>query len=778
MAQPSFAYRATVTVLTISVMVYLIKIGGMIANILMLSLCIWLIKKFGNWNRTNTLGQLSTNIPQAKSHSPESKVILSTHTPPKLSVSSDKFWIKHGESVEIHGQKFEGGFLYVGKNLHAIRNDYQEEPALINPKYKVQNILIADYRVRHLSYWPTYSGASPEARSAYLSWLLKGKNDSKADIGYVFLYYYGLERRALVDAEISSQAKLELPFIEQEIRRLLTLYSENGSSFKHYASGLLNYLGSSDVPEKIYLQPPLQLMSRDIKELPFVLKLALGQLAQDEQPVPVEWAYAWVIAEPTIRLRTPVQRCQQEFKTLFMRRYQEKFGNGLKLTKNKTHLKLEYQVASPSFSHRIFTRSLNLPDVSVLSSPLKKLQEIVDNCTSELESYSRFLGRNPEKANTFEAMLALPLILWSERYTKELGQIKAHIEGTKQPLEIPFTKFRSWFPDWNDFSKPRLTLFAMRISEFGLGIEPDPRFGGDLSPDNGIVVLFVDDGKFVTPSQRYSIAALSLSLAVAVAAADGDIGGAEKGLLTKQLEKWLHLEEPERQRLHAHLHWLLAEKPRLSGIKKRVESLSLEARQTLGDFLTEVAHADNQVTTGEVKMLEKIFKLLELDSKLLYNKLHQSTNEPFTVRPAEVVASGFAIPKPPQKSTSLILDMGKITALKAESEKVDLILGSIFAIESDNEINVDEFKTDSGLENLDQGVMGLDSRHSDLVKLLSSRAEWSRAELEEIMTDRELMLDGVLEHINEAAFNHANMPFTEGDDPIEINKDLVKELYS
>ena len=777
MAQPSFAYRATVTVLTISAIVYLTKIGGMIADILMLGLCIWLIRKFGIWKRANTLGQLSVNTPQTRSHSPELKVSLSkTRTPTQPSVSPDKLWIKNGESVEIYGQKFEGGFLYVGENLHAIGNDYQEEPALINPKYKVQNILTADYRIRHLSYWPTYSGASPEARSAYLSWLLKGKNDRGADIGYVFLYYYGLERRALADAEISSQAKLELPLIEQEIRRLLTLYSGNGS-FKHYASDLLNYLGSSDVPEKIYLQPPLQL-SREIKGLPFVLKLALGQLTQDEQPVPVEWAYAWVMAEPTIRLRTPVQRCHQEFKSLFMRRYQEKLGSGLKLTKNKTHLKLEYQVASPSFSHRIFTRSLNLPDVSVLSSPLKKLQEIVDNCTSELESYSRFLGRNPEKANTFEAMLERPLILWSERYTKKLGQIKAHIEGTKQPLEIPFTKFRSWFPDWNDFSKPRLTLFALRISELGLGMEPDPRFGGDLSPDNRTVVLFVDDGKFVTPSQCYSIVALSLSLAVSVADADGDIGAAEKGLLTKQLEKWLHLEEPERQRLHAHLHWLLAEKPRLSGVKKRVESLSPEARQTLGDFLTEVAHADNQVTAGEVKMLEKIFKLLELDSKLLYNKLHQTTNEPFTVQPAEAVASGFTIPKPPQKLTSLQLDMGKITALKAESERVSSILGSIFAKEPDNEINAEELTTDNGLGSLEQEVMGLDSRHSDLVKLLSTRVEWPRAELEEIMTDRKLVLDGVLEHINEAAFNHANMPFTEGDDPIEINQDLVKELYS
>lgn len=164
--------------------------------------------------------------------------------------------------------------------------------------------------------------------------------------------------------------------------------------------------------------------------------------------------------------------------------------------------------------------------------------------------------------------------------------------------------------------------------------------------------------------------------------------------------------------------------------------------------------------------------------KHLYNKLHQTTNEPLTVRPAETVAGGFTIPKPPKKLTALQLDIGKITALKAESERIGLILGPIFANDPDKEKSPEKLNKDECLGFFDQEVMGLDLRHSDLVKLLSTRTVWSRAELEEIMTERKLMLDGVLEHINEAAFNHANMPFTEGDDPIEINQKLVKELYS
>ena len=40
----------------------------------------------------------------------------------------------------------------------------------------------------------------------------------------------------------------------------------------------------------------------------------------------------------------------------------------------------------------------------------------------------------------------------------------------------------------------------------------------------------------------------------------------------------------------------------------------------------------------------------------------------------------------------------------------------------------------------------------------------------------ELMLDGVLEQINDMAFERFDMPVTEGDDPIEINSDILEEL--
>ena len=48
-----------------------------------------------------------------------------------------------------------------------------------------------------LGYYPTYARISPNQRANYLRWLSNGRVDPLNDIGYAFLFFYGLERRLL-----------------------------------------------------------------------------------------------------------------------------------------------------------------------------------------------------------------------------------------------------------------------------------------------------------------------------------------------------------------------------------------------------------------------------------------------------------------------------------------------------------------------------------------------------------------------------------------------------
>jgi uncharacterized tellurite resistance protein B-like protein len=695
-------------------------------------------------------------------------------------VDPDSVWLPAGTATTVAGYPICGGLLYVGKGL-AEPDGSRTDAALINPALPVAKT-DANYILRQLPYWSFYSGISPEARAAYLKWLAAGRSDPAADVGYVFLYFYGLERRLLVDAPTSAAARAEVPAIKKEIERLLGIYA-NSDSFQGYAESLLSVIEAQEANLELPgdIPPPLP----PAQELSFKHRLGLGLFAKDSRPLPAEWAYIWLMGDPTTNLRTPAQRCPEEFKKAFIDQYKSEYGNGMKLPVNKTRLKVVHRPASPSLlgNYKLYSKGveLDLPDVTVLTSQVKKLQQIANTCMAQLEGYSRYLGRNPDNAGTADALVELPFALWPEQYRKPLNLMRDTVQKAGKPLLIKFEKLRSWLPEWNDITRPKYQTLARALGEAGIGIEPDLKFGGKLPATDSQIALFADDGiaGFTEPSVEYGAAALTLHLAVAVSAADGQVDGTERQLLMRQLEDWLHLGESAKRRLHAHLRLMMSEPPGLNSLKKRIETLNLGARKAIGDFLARVAQADNEVTPAEVKLLERIFKMLELDVQSMYSKVHAVANDPVTVMPASGEQPRYAIPKPPApKPVGIEIDMARVAALRADSEKVSSILGSIFIedVPHPEPAEPQPVDADEPAAAQQDGLIGLDAEHTALLRLLCTRAEWARVELDELAADRGLMLDGALERINDAAFDAYDQPFAEGEDPVEINEKVRKEI--
>ena len=95
---------------------------------------------------------------------------------------------------------------------------------------------------------------------------------------------------------------------------------------------------------------------------------------------------------------------------MFAEHYKRACGPGIILPVNKTKLKIAYGPASDGFAGTVFTSDCGgLPDVSAIGGPRKKLQAVVDSCTAELEKYSRYIGKYPDKRNDSEAILFLPI---------------------------------------------------------------------------------------------------------------------------------------------------------------------------------------------------------------------------------------------------------------------------------------------------------------------------------------------------------------------------------
>jgi tellurite resistance protein len=595
----------------------------------------------------------------------------------------------------------------------------------------------------------------------------------------VFLYFYGLERRALFDAKKSAAARDDLPGIDAEVERLLSIYSGRGS-FPHYANAFLDVIRVGRYPQRSYMTPPAAARPGSF---PFSYKLALAQCANDQVPVPAAFAFAWLMADPTTRLRAPATRCPDYFRVQFLRRYQEDNAEGMRLPKNKTRLKLLYQSASGSFRNaadqpRI---ELDLPDVSVLTAPIKKLQSLADRTCDDLDGYSRLIGKHPEVGTLFDGLLELPFGLWPETHRRPFEVARVNVEKTGLPVAVPLDKLQAWLPAPATISKRNFQKLCGRLAEAGLGIEPDVRYGGVTPTSGSRVVLFSDPASMNESkrSARYEAAALTIQLAAAVASADGKPDDGDRIFLLERLETWLHLSEPEKARLHARLRLELSGAPRLSGLKRTIEALDAGARKAIGDFVVLVAQADAVVTAAEIRTLERIFKLLLLEPAGLYAKLHVAATEPVTVMPAGGEKLGHAIPAAPAYLVTrrLGLDPNKVLALQKDSERLAGILSKIFEQEDEPVTKRETFASESPVGHpVEPTLFGLDLTTSGFARTLLGRSQWTRAELEELAGDRELMVDGTLEKINDACIDALQQPLTEGVDPIDINQAVVREV--
>jgi uncharacterized tellurite resistance protein B-like protein len=684
---------------------------------------------------------------------------------------SDTRWVPAGESVTVSGFSLPGGMLYVGSALG--RYDAQE-PSLINPKLRIAKSYV-DIEERLMSYWPSFHSISPEARRGYLQWLESGRSDPLADTGYVFLFFYGLERRALVDAVSDPQLKAEIPLIVKEVQRLLSIYGDN-RSFRGYAEGFLDYLSNTTVDPNLYLGPPPKVAAYSY-EMPLPLRIGLGQHASNKRPLGADWALAWALADPNISKRTPVTRCKEVFSRLFKLKYESSHPAGLILAQNKTKLKTSYRAASAV----LMAPSLSLgdiPDVMATSGTRKILQLLVELCTSELEPFSRYLGRNPESAEALEGLLQLPVTLWPTAARTELDELQTQIGDDL--IVMSFGELAGRFKSAGALSRDKVLALARALESLHIGMEPDVLAGSRTPKAEDRIALFVtqpEDGS-LRASAAYNAASVTLDLASAVASADGDTSNEEVTLLAQHIDSWSHLSVAHRKRLKAHLQIQIQQPPTLASLKKKLDPLTVEAKRTIASFLAHLAQADGIVSPSEVKLLERVYKALQLDSQLLYSDLHGAASGA-SITPVKP-ATSTTQSEPGTQSAAIgkqgfVLDHERIAELQRETAEVSALLAQVF---TDDQVDEPEesFEAVESATETSTDVAGLDLEHSAFLRLLISRAEWSRSELEAAASDMELMLDGALEQINDMAFERFDMPVTEGDDPIEINTDILEEL--
>ncbi|PKB21392.1 TerB-like protein [Janthinobacterium sp. 64] len=658
-------------------------------------------------------------------------------------------WIGRHESVEIGGLVISGGMIYVGQSLPG--NNGKVDPALIDPRKSVD--FGSDYATPVNFYWSSYSDALPQQRGAYLRWLADGRSSPDADIVYVFAFFYGLERRVLIDAENHRAIDVEIPQIIKELTRLHKHYGGKSGLFSRHCMSLLEVLQLASNPERLYLQPIPDLRPED--GMPLHLRVALGQACRDKTLLTVDMAWAWVRYDSALMLRTAASRCPEEFESLFRLTYRRLYGDGIALVSTSHKLCLPYSPASPGLKDGA-GRSVvlgDIPDLTVASAPRQMLQKLIDTCSAELDAYSRFIEHRPDRRTTLDAWVLLPYSLWPEAAKQALCYVNASLG--EAVLVMSVNELARHFGASDGIGKDSLRALAAALLAQQIAMEPDilSMAGNAALTERVALYRVVASDEAGDGAPFYDTALLSLELLIAMAQSEGVYSDHKWPICQAQITTWRQLTPHQQQRLMARL--ILLQPVSLSSFKRRIAALPLTARDACADCIITMVGAP--ATRQEIAVLEKVCTLLGVEHEKMYSQVHAAATAHPPANGSSVSSGGF------------VLDLARIAALQKDSQQVATLLGDIFQDEATSEVTLPPLDSQDGL-------LGLDAMHAAFSRHLLSRASWRRSELEPVAHDAGVMLDGALERLNEACFDAFDMPCTEGDDPIDINPDILERL--
>lgn len=701
----------------------------------------------------------------------------------------EPIWHPPGTAAYVKGYAISDGMVYVGDNLGGGLTSYYTSgvaPCFIDVNLPVARTN-ADVSGAGMHYWPSYSEIAPECRLAYLEWLAGGKRAPQYSIGYVFLYFYGIERRLLIERPDAR----ETGFLVKEILRLRQIYGGN-ASFQRYSRALLEAIEArhllANPNSAVQFKPDL---SATNQEMPLPLRIAIALKVSREEPLSFELATAGYLSIPEFaggsRLRVGATRARSEFLDLMRLRFAKAFPDGFKLrNKKSSQLRIDYKAASKN--ERIdLAAGMNLKGVpDPIELTWTKLVELGEEAMDDLAPYARFIGRNPEKSASPEALLLLPAELQSNAVEDRFASQTEWLEALEKPIaQVPLCEVATQFSGSGEVDQRQFRAIAELLQSLGYGIEPDPLFGGMKARATDLVCIFsAPDSHIVRqePRPAYLLATSIVTLVAGIATSSASGLGPEELKWLGWIKERLALSDVESLRLRAHVQWLVAKRLSVSQVKRAIGTVPIAEREEIADFAASVAAADGVIEKSEVAFLEKIYDELGVPRQKLYTALHRAasevaspTDEPVTVQPQTEKGPTFRIPPAPARkakkpASGPIIDTRKVQAVVEDTKRVSDVLSDIFKEEESTKPEAPTaVEADSGL------FAGLDPQHAQLVAILIKTSEWSRAAFEDQAKKLGLMPDGALEVINEWSLETLDEALIEDGEPLSVNRELLQD---
>jgi tellurite resistance protein len=662
-------------------------------------------------------------------------------------------WYAPGQCLIHAGFVIDGGMVFASDRALA----WPGEPSAIITSLPVA--AVAAHPLVDFGYYPSYDRISAEQRRCYLEWLAAGRLDidpAQRSLGYVFIFFYGLERRILLDGDRD-------PSLLQEIIRLLEHYgpAHKSRSLKTYFLQLLHF-GGWQLGSDAYRELWSRLLAFD-GDRPDEdgLRFVLANLYQRGEPL--DWLVACRLAFANVgsRRSTVVARTQSKFFALFEQRFREQFPTGFNLEAAKQEALVQYRPASNALAQISYQRQRNpfelrIPNVAGLHSQFKPLPKIWNACIDDLSGYSRALrsGRTGSGAALARWQALPPELQKVEDHPLRSG-LDALLAAAPKDGDYTFVPIAALASLAEIPERAKLTAAQSRqivelVNGLGWELAPDPGITGLPLAWNQEITLFRSSSTERSTAQAAGLTRL-LYLAVALAAADGAIEAEELATFYQLVsgenakENDLSMLRATEASLRRDAHVAIRLLPQMAKL------IPAESKQFVLRTMAHIAASDGEVSLDELKVLRRMARSFGLDADAAETLLREDESfcEVTIASATPSRAGGEKIPiRPSGRAAAFVLNEERIHALTQETREVISMLSVVMSDAEEVPCAPAAVARETSVTPQHEWLTGLDERYRAAVVALISRDEITPGDFDCLSADNHLMPDDLFNAVN------------------------------
>jgi len=485
--------------------------------------------------------------------------------------SAPLVWHGAATPLRVHGYTLVKPMLYTSEGPAADR-----ETSCIDTSLPVGP---PDPGAGPAGHWAGYAGLTPAQRANYLAWLASGCTAPLDDVNLAFLYFYGLERHALID-------KGEPEDILRVLMGLLKHY-DSAPAFFSNASRLAAFLFATKGIERLkpawfkrlFLQRAMPLHGD-------ALAVAATWLFERGKPLPPELALE--IARKDIRCPHGdiYARDPEAFGRRFREAYVDRFGDGLMLEAAEKPQTWKYRPINPSlqsWQHFASLWAVTSADVMGAYSQFAPLVELWRECEPGDGAAAHWTGLIDAHASA-DGRVLVPV-----------GKLAGHL-GLKRPRA-------------KSFSLEESLSMAASAREAGFELLPNPFILLRPFKVRERVVLARSAPRHGESEPYYLAGTLLLALGTAIAEADGTVDHVEVLHVSEIVNSLYHFNDHDKQRLGVLRRRLIKFPPNLNSLIRRVRAILTEEEcPAVGKFLVGVAGANYRIEAEEARALRRAYR--------------------------------------------------------------------------------------------------------------------------------------------------------------------------